>query len=73
MCPQATQADPLGPLANFIKELQDLSYMPVSGLDISALVSELPVPRVCDVEVMLVDDALEVCLFIFKYCVLHHC
>ena len=67
MCPQATQADPLGPLANFIKELQDLSYMPVSGLDISALVSELPVPQDGDVEGMTVNNSMEVFLFICTY------
>ena len=59
------QVDPLDPLANFIKELQDLLSMSCS--DISALVSELPVPQDGDVEGMSVDDAVEVCLFIFNY------
>ena len=43
-------ADPLDPLANFIKELEHLSSM--SGPDISALVSELPVPQDGNVEGM---------------------
>ena len=37
------RADPLDSLANFIQELQYLSSM--SGPDIAALVSDLPVPQ----------------------------
>ena len=53
------QADPLDPLANFIKDLKDLSSM--SGLDIAVLVSDLPAPQEGDVEGMLVADAMQVC------------
>ena len=52
------------PLASFIKELENLSSMP--DPKISALVFELPgVPQAGNVEGMPVDDAVEVCLFIF--------
>ena len=53
------QADPLDPLANFIKDLKDLSSM--SGLDIAVLVSDLPAPQEGDVEGMSVEDAVRVC------------
>ena len=56
--------------ANFIKELQDLSSM--SSPDISASVSELPVPQDGDVGGMTVDDIMEVFLFICTYCTRHH-
>ena len=61
-------ADPLDPLANFIKELEYLSCMSWSGPDISALVSELPVPVDGGVQVMLVDNAVKVaCLYPTRY------
>ena len=53
------RADPLGPLANFLKELKDLSSM--SGPDIADLVSELPVPQDGDVVAMSMEDAVKVC------------
>lgn len=52
------RADPLDPLANFLKELKDLSSM--SGPDISDLVSELPLPQEGDVEGMSMEDAVGV-------------
>ena len=53
------RADPLDPLANFLKELKDLSSM--SGPDIADLVSELLVPQEGNVVGMSMEDAVKVC------------
>ena len=53
------RANPLDPLANFLKELKDLSSM--SGPDIADLVSESPVPQEGDVVGMSMEDAVKVC------------
>ena len=53
-----SRAGPLDPLANFLKELKDLSSM--SGPDIADLVSELPVPQDGDVVAMSMEDAVKV-------------
>ena len=53
------RADPLDPLANFLKELTDLSS--VLGPDIADLVSELPLPQEGNVEGMSIEDAVKVC------------
>ena len=50
-------ADPLDPLANFLKELKDLSSM--SGPDTADLVSELPVPQ--EGNGMSMEVAMKVC------------
>lgn len=54
----SSRADPLDPLANFLKELKDLSSM--SGPDIADLVSELPLPQEGNAEGMSMEDAVEV-------------
>ena len=66
----SARADPLEPLANFIQELQYLSSM--SGTDIAALVSDLPVPQEGDVEGMSVEDAVQVCHYIAENSILFH-
>ena len=57
------RADPLDPLAKFLKELKDLSCM--SGPDIVDLVSELPVTLALtqegNVAGMSMEDAVKVC------------
>ena len=53
------RADPLGPLANFLKELKDLSSM--SGPDIADLVSILPMQQEGVVVRMCMVDAVKVC------------
>ena len=64
------RADPLDPLANFIRELQYLSSM--QGPDLAALMSDLPVPQEGNVEGMLVEDTVQVCHCIAEYSILFH-